>query len=573
MTSLLLLVLACAVGIDVEGAPHDDETPGLQLPVAALPMGSASERTDQPVGGDSCVRDHALVAGTVWPSLQQAVDAAITGATVTVCDGVFQESLHLTRDITLRSEHGLGFSFMVGSGKASVISVEGASVTLEGLDLTSGGGDPWKDPQGGTVTVGGAVFAADAPLLRLQSMRIHHNEAQRGGGLFTVDVTRVELVDVELTANSADERGGSGSIAGGEVVAERVWVRLSDAPTGGGLALDRATATFTDLVLEDCAAVDDGGGLVLTETELTLIGGTLTGNSADYGAAVNARGGSLTADATTRFADNDGGTSGGALFLHTVDLVLSGTTLTGNQADHGGAAYLLGGTALLDGAVLDGNAAYRGGALYVTDGAAVTADGGAEITHNTADAWAGGLAVFGDATLDAPALTLAGNVAPYGGGLLASEVHCAFGPDTQVRDNVALTGGGGLYANAATLEGHGMLVSGNEAPLGGGVLLEIDAAYVSAGDRIVDNEADEGAGLLIYAGSTAHLEDVEVARNVATESGGGAQIHASAGGLSCLDCDWGDGAQDNGPQDIVHADLAFAAPPTFTCDEGGCSAD
>ncbi len=572
MTPLFLL-LACAASSEAD--PASTEVSGGEGRVL---VGAAGALAPEPVHAwagtppESCERDHAVVAGVRYPSLQAAVDAAESDAVITVCDGLFRETVRISRDLTLESEHGLGFSFLVGSGTDSLVVIEGASVVLRGLDLSSGGGAPWKDPKGGTLTVGGAIFAADAPLVRLESLRIHHNEAQRGGGIFAADVGRVELVDVELTANTASERGGGASLSGGEVVGERVLVRLSEAETGGGLALERAVASFSELVVEDCAAEREGGGLVLTESEVVLTDVTVVRSAADYGAAIDGRLGSLRIEGQSAFTDNDGGTSGGALFLHDVALELIGAQVADNQADHGGAAYLLGGAALLDGAVLDDNVAFRGGGLYVTDGAALTLAGGAQVTGNTAEAWAGGLAVFGEASLDVEVGVIGGNLAPYGAGILASEVVCTFGAGAEIRDNTATAGGGGLYANEAVFVGEGMQVTGNQAPLGAGVLLEIDAEYRGTGDLITGNTADQGAGLLLYEGGGARLEDVTVVGNHASDAGGGAMIHASSGGLSCLDCDWGTGAEDNGPEDIVNGDESYSAPASFACDASGCEA-
>ncbi len=565
------MLLACAdgTGLPLGGNGEDHQDRGFTHPDLALALEGFAQDPIGP-GQTDCVRDHVRLGSELLPGIQEALDQAESGQVLTLCDGIFHESLHLTRDIVLQSEHGLGFTFLVGNQDQSVISTEGAAVTLVGLDITSGGGNLWKDPLGGTVRAGGGVYAADAPLLRLENVRLHHNQAALGGGLFTADVERVELVGVELTANTATERGGGAMLAGGEILAENVWARLGESQSGGGLALEQAIASFNTVVVEDNLATDKGGGLALTTTELVLQNVTLQRNTADYGAAVHLAGGSLVADETTALTDNTGGTSGGGVFARESEVLLVGSTLSGNQADHGGAAYLLGGSAVFRGASLHANNAYRGGGLYITEEASVHFEEDTWVFENTAEAWAGGLAIFGEATLEADHATIAANVAPYGGGLLASEVTCRFGPDTEVRDNIALVGGGGLYANAARLEGSGMLVSGNEAPLGAGVLLEVDAEYVARGDRIVDNRAATGAGLLLYNGGLAWFEDVEVSRNTATEQAGGAWLDQSAGGLGCLDCNWGDGAEDNGPEDIVASDTAYAAPATFTCGLDGC---
>jgi predicted outer membrane repeat protein len=530
----------------------------------------AALQSPMPRAQATCQRDQVRNGGVLYDSIQQAVDEAEAGATVTLCDGVFAESVFLYRDIALVSEHGPAFTFLVGDGSGSVLSILHASVQLVGLDISGGTGEPWRSPQGGMVSAGGGIYANDAPLLWLDHVRLHHNKANYGGGVFAAGVDRIVFDNVELTANWADNRGGGAGIVGGEFIASGLWIRMSESVDGGGLALDGVTAHLQDALFEDNTATHEGGGLTAVDSEISLSSCEFSNNTADFGGALALDQSALRTDSTTTMSQNLAKTSGGAIFLRDSELTAIGSALTENQGEHGGAIYLLGGWAVLDGATLERNDSYRGGGLYVTEAASLTLDGGTSVSENSAQDWAGGLAIFSNATLDVPNASISGNAAPYGGGVLAGDVICRWGRAAQVTGNMASVAGGGLYGTAVHFVGDGMLVSGNVAPQGAGILLEEGAEYVGAGDRITDNQAEYGAGLMLLRGATARLEDAEVNRNHATAQGGGAWIGATAGKLNCLDCDWGTGASDNGPEDIATQSATFAAPATFTCDRAGC---
>jgi hypothetical protein len=123
----------------------------------------------------------------------------------------------------------------------------------------------------------------------------------------------------------------------------------------------------------------------------------------------------------------------------------------GNTAGgRGGGAYLeIGG--LVDGSTFRGNQAAEGGGVFVAPGlpTAETTIIRSAIAENTASVRGGGLGTDGVRKLDVVNTTLAGNVAPRGGGMWA-------GPDTRFgADRLALT-----FVTAA----------GNSAPVGANVV-------------------------------------------------------------------------------------------------------
>ena len=130
--------------------------------------------------------------------------------------------------------------------------------------------------------------------------------------------------------------------------------------------------------------------------------------------------------------------------------------------------------------------------------------------------------------------------------------------------------GGGLYANAARFEGAGALIAGNTAPLGAGLVLEVDSTYLGVGDRLVDNASEQGGGIYLWSGASAWLEDVQVHSNRASEAGGGVFLEDSALSLSCTDCDFGEGGEDNSPTDIDAAGAGWTVTGSFSCDTEGC---
>ncbi|MFZ5476721.1 MAG: putative metal-binding motif-containing protein [Myxococcota bacterium] len=142
-----------------------------------------------------------------------------------------------------------------------------------------------------------------------------------------------------------------------------------------------------------------------------------------------------------------------------------------------------------------------------------------------------------------------GSTTTYGGGVLAASVSA-------------------LPLTTANLTLDTCVVTGNAATRGGGV-----AVYTTAYVRLVDtavygNAATLGGGAWVDEGTLTCEGDATVAAglwaNTASSAGGGAWLAADAS-LNSFTCDWGDGADDNAPDDVSEEGAAafFEADATF----------
>ncbi len=130
-----------------------------------------------------------------------------------------------------------------------------------------------------------------------------------------------------------------------------------------------------------------GGILVSTGCELTIEGGTITGNTAaELGGGIHNEGTTTIKGGT--ITGNTAGTYGGAIYSNST-VSVSGITLSSNTAQTGGGAICTEGTLTLDGVTIQGNSAQYGGGVYMFKSAStspgiVQLKGVCTITGNTA---------------------------------------------------------------------------------------------------------------------------------------------------------------------------------------------
>ena len=118
-------------------------------------------------------------------------------------------------------------------------------------------------------------------------------------------------------------------------------------------------------------------------------------------------------------------------------------------------------------------------------------------------------------------------------------------------------------------------ITDNSADEVGGGMVLFDVPQVSiAGSSIHDNTGLDGAGLGV-AGSQVTLTDTAVVRNTAMGTGGGMLLQPGTGVITVIIGDWGTGADDNAPQDVVVPGVGsfsgYGAAASFECDATGCS--
>jgi predicted outer membrane repeat protein len=419
-----------------------------------------------------------------FPTIQDALDLAADGDTVTVCDGRYDGPFTVRRDITLTCGTPTeGACTLDGGAGTSVLTIgePGAALDVDVSNFTITGASG--------VEAGGGIDAREAASLDLESVVITGNAAVHGGGLAAGGVTTLQAV--EIRDNTATSGGGGILLVDGaalEFLDDSV-VTLNDAPTGGGLYAE-GVVTVTGAGVFSANMADAGGAVglrgVTAGTVWTISEVTLAENDADVGGAVDAEG-----DGTT-------------LALTNVALTSNVATLEGGalavRSTPTGAPFVL----TVDACTLTGNAGDLGGALAADD-TSVTITAGTW-SGNEADNWGGAAYLIGGSTFDATGTTFDANTAELGGAVYTdgSAVDLT---DGTLNDNVAEDDGGGLYLlGGATVFLHGTIqVDGNLAPDANGDPTE-QGAYVQdeqlvacTGAQVLDPVENTQASVLFGA--------------------------------------------------------------------------
>jgi hypothetical protein len=335
-------------------------------------------------------------------SLQQAVDTAAAGDTLIVKGTCFGNS-SIDKNLTLEgvTNKAFGIATLDGSGfGGTVLTDNNATVAIKGLTIASGttggignsccsgsltltdsivsgntdagirnlGGritlvtSTVRDNAGGGIdNLGGRITLTDstvsgntatasggginnAGLLTLTNSTVSGNRASGGGGgIFNSGepgFTGLTLTNSIVSGNTAGLLGGGGIDNASSLTVTDSIVRKNSAGVGGGI-LNSGTATLTDSTVTGNRALDfDGGGILnLATATLTLIGSTVSGNSAAFA------GGGIA---------NSGG------------VALSDSTVSGNSATLGGGIDNSGTLALTNSTVRANFAVFAGGGVYNT---------------------------------------------------------------------------------------------------------------------------------------------------------------------------------------------------------------
>ena len=161
---------------------------------------------------------------------------------------------------------------------------------------------------------------------------------------------------------------------------------------GGGLYCSGThTVTLTDTIFDQCIATN-GGALYVSGCALTIAGDSLISDSEAYdsGGGVYVTGGGSVTLAAGSIEDNDATQQGGGVYVLEATMTVSGGNISANTADYGAGVYVSGTGSSLDmsggtigGAALGNTAIEQGGGVYLGESAAIYLSGG-EITHNSA---------------------------------------------------------------------------------------------------------------------------------------------------------------------------------------------
>ncbi len=201
-----------------------------------------------------------------FPTIQSAIDAAPSGATVSVASGTYFVSLEIHKSVMLVSESGAAVTTLDGGRIGRVIFARGTgveSVSIVGFTITNGLGlQSMSAPAPGS---GSGVHLEALAAATLRDNVIRDNVGCVGVGVSALDVT-IAVVHNEIAHNLQDSS-------------------CDGADGGGGIRVEHATAVIRDNDIRDNEA-SSGGGISVDLSDGIISDNSLIRNSAEVGGAL-----------------------------------------------------------------------------------------------------------------------------------------------------------------------------------------------------------------------------------------------------------------------------------------------
>lgn len=491
----------------------------------------------------------AMINGVGYESMAAAAAAAVDGDTIvvrkshTVSDRIDIDKNViidgngniLTRAETL-TERCMIYVKAGGALEMDDIVIDGANVAAEegamvtNGTLTLGGNVVIKNAK--TSSSGGAVCMNAGTMTVAAGAKFENNTAAKHGGAIYVLKGNLTVGAVTFTGNTAGGNGGAIEVVNpvnadpaaaqptltvdGATFTENKALNTYDDPAivddpatsdvneddagtygkGGAISADtKGAVTLTNVTASKNVATGNHGGVIWSQADLTVTGGTYEENSAAQGGAVYNKATANITDAV--FHKNTADAAGGAVATDDVAGVvttITGATFTNNSAtDNGGAVFNHKyGTMTLTNVTADNNSAKNGGVVRSNGETSLTITGG----------------------------SYTGNSATYGG-VVYSEGAAVIGSGT-FTGNSAATSGGVIFYGAGTVTVNGGTFENNTANDAGGVSFgtknKASVMTVNGGTFTGNNAKNRGGVFYNHAGNTLNVNGGTYTGNYAAKA-------------------------------------------------------
>jgi|GEM_PF-1070342 len=446
--------------------------------------------------------------GQTYASINDALDDAVSGDTIEVSAGTYEEDVTVTIDLTLTGVDGSGSTVLLGSD--TTLTVADATVEVSGFTLYSDGDRGFSFEEA-------VVTGSDLSVAAISS-------SDNGAGGRIIAGSEVYLSDVVFNSNEADEAGGHLLITDSEVTISDTTFSSGEAENGGAVYVSDSSLTLESVELSDNTASN--------------------GWSSAYGGAIVASATTLTIEGST-FEDNyvDGYGSGGQIYATDSTVTLSVSLFSGGQASYYGAAmYLVDSNLELDGSSFSDNAVSsedygRGGAILLDATSATMAN--AYFSDNSAGNDGGAVYFDGNGDLAISNVTFTNSSADDDGGALY--VSDDTGPisidDSTFSGNVCGDLGGAIMimGSGRSLEVDGSDFDSNEAGEDGGGIYSSDSMELAVSDSTFTSNVSSSTGGAINSTdyATLNIDSVEFEGNYSQY--GAAVYHRERGELVIRD--------------------------------------
>ena len=312
-----------------------------------------------------------------------------------------------------------------------------------------------------------------------------------GGGIYNAET--LTLNNVTVTSNKSDGPGGGIHCASGSVISLEnetfVSNNVSTASTGGGIYA--ATG----------AAVD-------------IINSTISGNEAGtYGGGICAFNTVIDITSNSFILDNESSSyGGGGIYAHNTDVNVIGSTVSGNNSSTGGGIAGISGAIITieDSTVSDNQSTSNGGGIRLYSGCALIVEDGSTISGNESTGESGG-GIYGHSstTITVTNSTVAGNTANVNGGGIYGSTDATINLTNSSMVGNSATNGGAIYGyDAAEIELTNATIAGNYAAAsGGGIYYDSTNGTLTAGSTVIaKNEKGTGTDEDIYGTHPANAD-------------------------------------------------------------------
>jgi hypothetical protein len=405
-----------------------------------------------------------------------------------------------------------------GPGSGGGIYLFSGSISLNSTNLSANDGNGGVGGKGGTggfgipsfTTTAGAVFTGKGG----PGGDGGKGGQGFGGGMYVLNGS-LSLVDTALSmSQSAGGKGGTGGVVGiGKPGNLPGLGGPSGSGAGGGLFDAAAALTLVGATISHNTA--DSGGGIQVKGVLTLESSTVSDNTATSGGGINITG-SLTlqdTDITNNSASNSGGGVSG-----NGSVTITGGTFAGNTSAFLGGAINSSGTGTITGTEFSNNTAQDGGAIYEVKNGTLTINSGTSFDANSAQE---GGAIESQGTLTVNGSTFTGNQASGGigaGGAMYNYVGKAAISGSDFSANMASDGGaiasikGPLTVTNSTFES-------NQATGGFGGAISGTGTVTINGGAFTTNMAASGGAL--NASGTLTVSGATITGNIASGGRGG----------------------------------------------------
>jgi predicted outer membrane repeat protein len=419
-----------------------------------------------------------------FPTIQEAVDAAMDGDTIELGEGTF---------------FGEGNWDVDFRGKAITIGSQAGNAARCVLDCQGSTGDVHRGFVFCTAENAGSVLSA---------VTVTHGRAELGGAVYCSGASPI-ISDCIFSANNATGSGGAVyCLQGTGATFARCKFLGNRATFGGGL-----TTQHADIVASDCVfrgnQADWAGGAVCSynSSGATYLNCVFSGNTTTSG--------------STR--------TGGGMLCNDSPLV-SGCTFTGNSAGRGGG---LGtdpsGFPTISECLFSDNLAFEGGAVACYYHSAPTLED-CVFRRNRAALYGGAVHCAGEVSPPISGCTFRDNAAEHGGGInYAGGEHTLSG--SSFIENEALGAGGAIRFHASSAEISGCTFAGNRAASGAGVSCREEGTYAFAQCTFHGNEAGYGGAIYLAQYAAATLNNTILAFSPV-----GAAVYSVVGASALLTC-------------------------------------